>query len=181
LGIRYLLPVYPLLFIFVGRVVPFFASASVARAPARSLPKALLGIGVVWYVGAALWIHPDQLSYFNEAVGGPARGHLYLDDSNIDWGQDTRRLASYLADRGIPKIKLRPFPLSNPNYYRIAGQLVSDDEWGGDPSPGLYGFSTHLLVRGERFAQQTGRKTDWFSRYEPVDRIGYSIYLFQFE
>ena len=38
------------------------------------------------------------MSYFNEAAGGPRRGHEHLLDSNIDWGQDLFLLKRW-ADR----------------------------------------------------------------------------------
>ena len=44
-------------------------------------------------------IYPDHLAYFNDLVGGPRNGHLYLDDSNIDWCQDWIAVAEFQQDR----------------------------------------------------------------------------------
>jgi hypothetical protein len=38
------------------------------------------------------------LAYANEAWGGPAKTHLYLADSNTDWGQQLKYVKSYLDD-----------------------------------------------------------------------------------
>ena len=64
--------------------------------------------------------------------------------------------------------------------YGIDARPLSDAEW-IDPPPGDYVFGTHLLIRGEQYARERGLATDWLSRYEPIDRVGYSAYLFRFE
>jgi 4-amino-4-deoxy-L-arabinose transferase-like glycosyltransferase len=174
LGIRYLLPVYPLIFIFISRV-----ARSIARFKFAGVMTTVLAL---WYAIAAIVIYPDHLAYFNELVGGPGRGHRYLDDSNIDWGQDLKRLAIYLEERGIDSVKLRYGRNDAPAYYGINSRPITDAEWKSDsPPPGIYAFGTHLLIRGELYARQRGLKTDWLSRHRPADRIGYSIYIFEFD
>jgi len=174
LGVRYLLPIYPLLFVFASRIAQSLASGRAARVAA-----AVLGL---WYVSGTLAIYPDHLAYFNEAVGGAANGHRWLDDSNIDWGQDVKRLARYLERNDVGSVRVRLGPLAAPDYYGIRALPVSDREWAAaSPSPGVYVFSTHLLIRGELHARERALPTDWLSRYEPIDRVGYSLYLFRFE
>jgi hypothetical protein len=174
IGIRYLLPVYPLVFVFVSRL-----SLSLRTSRPARLAAILLG---VWYVVGTLAIYPDHLAYFNELVGGPRNGHRYLDDSNIDWGQDLKRLRQYMDRQGIEQVGLRLGPHAAPDYYGIRWRPVTDREWSsGEPAPGIYAFSTHLLVRGEYYARERGVKTDWLGRNEPIGRVGYSIYLFRFD
>jgi 4-amino-4-deoxy-L-arabinose transferase-like glycosyltransferase len=173
LGLRYLFPVYPLVFLFVARLGLAFARSRVWLAVA-----VLLG---GWYVGSAAYIHPEHLSYFNELVGGPGRGHLYLDDSNIDWGGGLKKLGAYLDREGIERIHLRYGWNGSPEYYGIEFDPVTDEEWVLPPAPGIHVFSTHVLVRGEHHARRFDVPTDWLSRYEPVDRIGYEFYVFEFE
>ena len=60
------------------------------------------------------------------------------------------------------------------------GEEVTDEDWAVRPRPGLYAVSTHLLIRGECYAETRGVKTDWLSRYRPEGRVGYSFYLFRF-
>jgi 4-amino-4-deoxy-L-arabinose transferase-like glycosyltransferase len=173
LGLRYLLPVYPLLFVLASRVARAAPQARWARAALAAL--------ALWYAGGTLWIHPHYLSYFNELAGGPARGHLWLDDSNLDWGQDLARLGRYLEEHDIERIKLRTSPVFHPESWGVRWEPISDHEWAYERPPGLYAISAQLLIRGEHHARQTGEGTDWLSRYEPVARIGYSIYLFRFD
>lgn len=173
LGIRYLLPIYPLVFIFISRLAPMMFSARAGRAAAVGL--------ALWYSAASLWIYPDYLGYFNEAVGGPAQGHKYLDDSNLDWGQDLKQLKAYLGERKIDRIKLLCAWNAPPDYYGITWDDVTETEWTVKPTPGLYAISTHFLIRGELLARERGLKTDWLKRYEPIDRVGTGFYIFRFD
>jgi hypothetical protein len=137
-------------------------------------------VAALWYAGSSLWIFPDHLAYFNEFVGGPARGHLYLDDSNIDWGQDLKRVERRLDAEGIGQVRYRFRHTERPDYYGVPGRPLTDAEW-NDPPPGVYALSTHILIRGEHHARTHGAKTDWLSRYEPVGRVGYSTWIYRFD
>ena len=87
----------------------------------------------------------------------------------------------YVDRHEIDTIKLRYGPHVAPDYYGIRWQPVTDAEWAVEPSPGVYAFGAHLLIRGELYAEERGLKTDWLSRYEPIGRVGYSCYLFEFD
>jgi hypothetical protein len=176
LGVRYLLPIYPLLFVWISRL------AAVPPARSRTAVIAVAAVLGTVYVGGALKIYPDHLSYFNLLAGGPANGHKFLDDSNIDWGQDLRRLRTWMDRERVERVRLLYGGNASPRYYEIEFDNVSEADWAYESRPpGLYAVSTHLLIRGEYYAATRGIGTDWLSRYEPVGRIGYSIYLFRFE
>jgi hypothetical protein len=119
IGHRYLLPVYPFLFVAAGRAAVWAVSAGRRRA-ARWLVAALLG----WYAVSVLRVHPHYLAYFNELAGGPAGGHRYLVDSSLDWGQDLKELARWLRDEHIGRIKLAYFGTADPAYYGIDCELL---------------------------------------------------------
>ncbi|HVR70903.1 MAG TPA: glycosyltransferase family 39 protein [Vicinamibacteria bacterium] len=76
LGIRYVLPALPFLFVFAGR-------AAVPR-PGRWLRAALLTLAA-WHLAATLSYHPHYVSYFNELIGRRIDAWRYLADSNLDW------------------------------------------------------------------------------------------------
>lgn len=173
LGIRYLLPIYPLLFISAGRLArPLWG---------WRLGRPLLAAMTAWLAIETLRIHPDELAYFSTVAGGPSHGHEHLDDSNVDWGQTLLRLKAYTDENKIEQIRLLYRWNGDPGYYGIPQSPVSDQEWARRRPPGLYAVSTHLLIRGKLFARESGLATDWLDRYEPVGRIGYSMYLFRFE
>lgn len=120
IGIRHLLPVYPVVFVLAGA----------ATAWSRTRPgRILIGAGVAWLVAANAWIYPHYLSYFNELIGGPSRGQHYLADSNIDWGQDLLRLAAYARAHPDEDIKLAYFGSATPTFYLDCTALPSKHEF----------------------------------------------------
>ncbi len=102
LGVRYVLPAFPFWFVWVGRVGAWFdaskPSGAVHNRWARPVALALALTGLVWNAGECLAFHPHELAYFNELAGGPDKGRRYLIDSNLDWGQDLRRLEEWMRD-----------------------------------------------------------------------------------
>ncbi len=108
IGHRHILPMYPAVFVLAGA-----AAAWVTTRVGRLAVIAL----VMWLVAASLWIHPHYLAYFNELIGGPANGYKYLVDSNIDWGQDLKRLARYAKQHPNERIKLAYLGSAVPSRY----------------------------------------------------------------
>jgi hypothetical protein len=175
LGIRYLLPIYPLLFIFISRLANFLFHGRIKTALAVLL--------IAWYLVGAVRIYPYHLAYFNELIGGPNQGYKYLEDSNIDWGEGLKLLKNYMDKHHMDKIKLlyNEVWIGSPDYYKIKWEPVSGQDWHVKPSPGIYAISTHLLIRGQLDAKTSGTHSDWMNRYKPIDRVGYSFYIFKFE
>lgn len=177
IGIRYLLPVYPFLILYAGGLAEIF-KIKWGDLKARLFFLLLIAMGF-WYVLSALIIYPDYLAYFNELSGGPKNGYKYLDDSNIEWGQDLKRLAVY--QKQYPDMKvLYSWGNSNPGYYGINNVLPLIKESSLNPS-GRYAINTHFLVRLKKLSQSLNeRGLDWLSLYQPVDRIGYSFFVYEF-
>jgi len=140
IGHRHLLPLYPLLFCVAG--------ASAAWWQYRVGRLVLAGL-LAWLVGANLYIYPHYLAYFNELIGGPRNGHRYLADSNIDWGQDLKRLAHYLRQHPNEPVQLAYFGSADPAYYGIdCGALPSFWTFGTprELTAGLYVASITQLL-----------------------------------
>jgi len=166
LGIRYLLPIYPLLFIFASRVAPLFS-----RWPVGVVTGLVLA---AWYTSIPIRNHPDYMAYFNEFIGGPKHGIEYLDDSNIDWGQNLKRLKRYLDARKFDKVKLLYVGEVRPEYYGIRAEPMQWADLARKPEPGIYILSTHPLIRARAYF-----RTDWLKQYELLDVVGYSFYVFR--
>jgi hypothetical protein len=111
IGQRHVLPVYPVLFICGGAAAAWTTSR---------LGRLAVAACLVWLVGANLWICPQYLGYFNELAGGPAGAPRYLVDSNIDWGQDLKRLAAWARRHPQEDIKLAYFGTADPTRYGFA-------------------------------------------------------------
>ncbi len=166
LGIRYLLSSYPLLFIFVSRTAPLFS-----QRPAGVVAGMVLA---VWYLSTPIRIYPDYLAYFNEFVGGPKHGIEYLDDSNIDWQQNLKRLKRYLDAHRFDRVKLLYFGSARPAYYGINAQPMQLGDLARTPEPGVYIISANAVVRARAYYG-----IDWLKRHKPLDVIGYSFYVFR--
>lgn len=112
IGYRHILPIYPFLIVLGG-----LAMERLWRKGAGA--KAACAAGGVWLAASVIGVSPDQLSYFNELVGGPSQGYRYLSDSNVDWGQGLKTLAARLRGMGNPPVVLCYFGVADPSYYGI--------------------------------------------------------------
>ncbi|MBI2670144.1 MAG: glycosyltransferase family 39 protein [Candidatus Yanofskybacteria bacterium] len=176
IGVRYILPIYPFLILYAGGLTNLDWNLN------KKVIYAVAAILGVWYVFSAVRIYPDFLAYFNEFAGGPANGHKYLDDSNIEWGQDLKRLRAYQIQHPETKV-LYSWRKSSPAYYGIENDLFLDGikkRWLLNPS-GRYAINTHFLVRLKLEGSMTPDKyVNWLDLYKPIDRIGYSFFVYQF-
>ena len=168
IGMRHILPIYP--FLYVG------AAAWLARATWRP-GLYVLGTLVALQMGECARITPDYLAFFNELAGGPGRGPEYLVDSNIDWGQDVKKLGLWLdAHGGKRRARVYYFGNAQMRYYGIdeMGYPEPLDEKGWDaideycvanvtPLNGVYVPLNSLAPLRMR---------------EPVAKIGWSMYVY---
>ena len=89
IGYRHLLPMFPMLYILVAGCATYLVSRNTKYAYGFA---ALL----LWQVITTIAAQPGRLAYANEAWGGPSKTHLYLSDSNVDWGQQLKAVKRYL-------------------------------------------------------------------------------------
>ena len=94
IGIRYILPAFPFLFILAGRADFLWERGRVAG-------KLLLLLLMIWLAAEIGFIYPHCHSYFNQFVGGPKNGYRFLVDSNLDWGQDLKALKRYMDESSV--------------------------------------------------------------------------------
>jgi hypothetical protein len=169
LGIRYLLPILP----------PLFVLIATRLAAARGWRRAALALCGVWIAAASLRIHPDYLAYFNELAGGPAGGDRYLIESNLDWGQDLPALAAELAARSDgSRVFLAYFGPEPPARYGIRGRPLPCR-----PVHGRVAISVDVLHDlydpGIPFERPPADCHAWLRELEPVARPGYSIHVYE--
>lgn len=115
LGLRYILPILPPLFILVGRVIP---NATSFRDGVRA------GSWVGWLLLAVLAVEslavaPRFLTFFNAACGGAWRAQFILNDSNIGWGQELLDLRDWMKRDNVKRIGLAYFGRVDPRVYGI--------------------------------------------------------------
>jgi hypothetical protein len=188
--VRYVLPIAPFVFIAISKL-------SRAVDEKHAITTVTAAAALAWTIASSLAVYPHNLSYFNEAAGGPLRGHDHLLDSNIDWGQDLIHLKEWL-DRHpeAQPVRVAYFGSYSPTDVGIAGELppmvppLQRDQHRPPrelgPQPGWYAISVNFL-RGYRFfvvdpqgewIMLTEPHLTYFRRLRPVARAGYSIYVY---
>jgi 4-amino-4-deoxy-L-arabinose transferase-like glycosyltransferase len=164
LGLRHLLPVYPMLCILV------------AIAVIRHAPKWLTGACLVLLIIESCSIFPNYLAFFNALCGGPSQGPRYLLDSNIDWGQDTKKLKAWLEPRNIHNVCGIYFGLAMPAHYGIEGTLLpGNDETQARAELDCVAMASVTPLYGLYVPNDKYR---WLREHVPVAKIGYSIYVY---
>lgn len=179
IGVRHLLPVFPFTFVLISAMI-----INLLKTPSLKLKYAILGAFVLWQATSVISIYPRFLAYFNEIVGGPNQGYIYVADSNLDWGQDLKRLTKWVDEKEIDKIYVNYFGGGDAKYYLKEKYAP----WWGTRNPAEFPKGNYLAVsvtflqggRGSAspgFAEATGCY-HWLDKYEPITKIGYSIFVY---
>ncbi|HEX7631433.1 MAG TPA: glycosyltransferase family 39 protein, partial [Lacunisphaera sp.] len=149
IGHRHILPIYPVLFIWLGALAAPGVLPGVAQI---AVPFAVVLGQLVANVRAA----PHYISFFNTLAGGPEHGYRLLVDSSLDWGQDLPALAEWLRDhnRGpdAQTVFLSYFGAGEPAYYGIKAEYLPflngfkiKHGWYPPPTAGIYCVSATIL------------------------------------
>ena len=155
IGVRYVLPVY------AGMSVACGTAAAAARGwVARTAVAALL----VWQVISGVRQHPDYLAYTNEVAG--SRPERFLADSDVDWGQDMKRLAAFLKEQRATTVTFTPFNRT----YPMPVQMVP----GSSDAPSA-GWNAVSVTIWKVFGFPA-----WADRVPEQRRIGRSILVWYF-
>jgi len=159
LGIRHILPVFPLLFL---------VSASLVRLKSKIL-RIIIILLISWLVFESISAFPYYLSYFNQFFGGKQNGYRVASDSNLDWGRDLKEIAKYLQDNSL-------------------GKVYVDYDWNGASSLKYYGITAkeaknlkpsdegYLVIGGSKLGSS---EYDWLDSYEVYDKITPSVFVYK--
>jgi len=175
IGIRHILPVYPFLIVVASSVI------TVRFSHPRFFAGCIGGLAL-WYLWSALSIFPSYLAYFNEFVGQERR-HEILVDSNLDWGQDLKRLKRFTDQKGIKQIYLSYFGTAAPCYYGLHfAYLPAFPELHSRCELGLQESRPDFLAVSATNLQAVylpyKGSFEWLKAYRPIARIGYSIFVY---
>jgi hypothetical protein len=173
-----MLLVHPFLFVLASR-------AATIRFRRAWIGPAVVGLALALTVSSSLRVAPHQLAYFNELVGGPAEGHRYLGDSNVDWGQGLKDLKAFMDREGLPMVYLSYFGSVPPAAYGIRYQYLPGMgpamriRWDVVPD----GFARELVAVSVSNLQGLTLPGDpyryrWLYRRKPVAKVGYSIFVY---
>jgi hypothetical protein len=162
IGVRHVLPIYIGFSIVAGQA---------ANLPHRKPAGIVLLLLLLWLAIAGAIHHPDYLSYFNELVG--SQPEKVLVDSDLDWRQDTKRLAQRLKELGATEV----------SFGQFIWKAQCLDVWPGLPHPRV--IDPLVPVEGWTAVSPTLAKTTqygmdyrfpnlqpWFEYIQPVERVG---------
>jgi len=196
IGVRHVLPTLPFAYLLIASAMREWTTSVLATDGISIINKvrtfvlnifrrwmrlSIIIILLLWYVISSLSVFPNYIAYFNGLAGGPDNGYKYVVDSNLDWGQDLRRLASYVEKNNIDSIKLDYFGGGSPSYY-LGDRYERLDARDENQRNGWVAVSATLLQNGRGVATKgfTGETThyNWLNRYEPMAKAGYSIFIY---
>jgi len=180
IGFRHILFILPFIYVLLGSVLARPEGAAPARdwLRLRYLFSLLL---LVWFCIESAMISPHHLAHFNELAGGPKGGVDWLVDSNLDWGQDLKRLRDYVEHHRVESLRLLYFGTAEPAYYGLNYALLTLEDF-----QNLEDSETCQQYFGEKWAMSVTsyaallKYAPWLKKIEGREdaRIGFSIFIF---
>jgi Dolichyl-phosphate-mannose-protein mannosyltransferase len=167
IGIRHVLILYPFVALGGAYLLAWAWRSLGALQDPKHIGLALcIIVGLVAWQVSTLWTaNPDYLPYFNKAVTHPED---LLVDSDLDWGQDLRRLEWRLSELKVPHLSLA--------YLGTA-------DLSREPLPPMNLLPPRQRVTGWVAITALAREHEpigyaWLSAYKPVQRVGKTIDLY---
>ena len=162
-GVRYLLPMYPFMFLWVSDLVNINLKRN------QKVFKALIVVCGIWYLAASVFSYPDYLAYFNGFTGG-MKGSGYKITHDADWGQDMKALKIYMDKEGVERVRILCFGVVDPSYYKIDYKNMTQDEFIAPIKGAYYAISMRYL-----------QSVEWTDTLKPVERVGGTIFIYHIE
>jgi len=158
---RYIIPGLPFAYIWVSKLGQSFAKKQYLLSIATT-------VLLVWIIGSSLYYFPHSMSYFNELIGGAKNGSKHLLGSNIDWGQN-----SYFFQKWYnAHPEARPLKIAYTSAESLDRLGIKDNQQPPNaPKPGWFALGGNEIYG-------SSKQYEYFKRFEPVDMIGYSIYVY---
>jgi len=192
--LRYILPAYPFLLLFMSRIIVVNPADQKA-----GFPVDVVKIGdriravwqpfirwmlTAWLAANAILSTPNCLSYFNPVCGGSRVGHLYLLYSNVDWGQGLIQLKRWIKDHpGAEPLHVSYSGVGTPETFGIhtpsvpplflgRRETLNNQSRQVGPVSGYFAISSSLL----HFPYDDTYR--YLLEIEPIDSIGGSILIY---
>jgi len=188
IGVRHLLPIIPLIYILTTSSLRSWLKSNFFKIQIKIGVIALL---LLWFTIEVAAAYPYYLSYFNQIGGGTANGWEYVTDSNYDWGQDMKRLKTFVDENNIDKIAIDYFGSSQAPKYYLGDKAEYWWSAKGDPrESGIKWLAVSVnTIQGstQPWADENDPRKDeerylWIKNpYQPYAKAGTSIFIYKFE
>jgi hypothetical protein len=180
-----LLPAFPFLFL-LGSLPGSFALQSRLPAISQKVLAALLCAAASEAISAC----PSYISYINFPTAVRYRRENLLACSNVDWGQDLRRLKDYMDQNGISKVLLSYYGTASPRQINLNHEVLPgthlysyfEKEW-HEAKPFEKGDVVAVSETNLVGVYLPNRSTlrQLLGKRKPFTSIGHSILLFRIE
>jgi len=207
IGVRHILPTLPFMYIVSTQILKnwtrhnfeitsgFFRNLFMAiyTTLKTSIKMSVIIILIAWYIIEAFIAYPHFISYFNEFAGGKFNGYKYVTDSNYDWGQDLKRLGTFIKEQKINKIAVNYFG-GGDIYYHL-GENHAVDWYSSKGNPKYEGIN-YIAISinnlqnvlgnpGPGFEIKPEDKYTWLTKikdpYNPDYKIGTTIFVYKLD
>jgi len=170
IGVRHVLPVY----VFAAVMAAATAEYLLREWKRRWTAGMLTGL-LAWQVGTSAMAHPDYLAYFNFLAG--SKPEEVLVDSDLDWGQDMKRLIARLNQLGVKQFAFDPAIYGLWVEYHGMPQNVPLNP--DSPRPGWNAVSlTFNKLTRMNTREKNPTRIIWTDYTEPTERVGKGILLY---
>jgi hypothetical protein len=171
IGVRHILPVFPFLYVLLAFALIHYGPLLLRAAWRWALVAVIALVSL-----ESLSAYPHYLSFFNWTSGGPANGSRYLLDSNIDWGQDLKNLATFVKANHLTPLCTALFGPAPARYYGIEARNLNQTGTpeGVENLPCVVAISANPL----RGLYNAPKKYQPLPQRQPLARIGYSVYIY---
>ena len=167
LGVRYILPIYPFLFVYISKVINVNVQVNKGFVQRRLVYLFVLFLGFCHLI-STVRVFPHYLPFFNILAGGPNNGYKCLTWVNTDLGQELKGLAKYLDENDIKRVKLGYGIFAPPEIYNINYLPIKDIEK-EKPENEVYAICATII-----------NSFKWADKCKPRHMIGYSIFIYDF-
>ena len=170
IGIRHILPAFPFFAIMAGAGTLWLMEES--RQKNWMLWAATAALG--WLTIGSIAAHPDYLAYFN-AIAGDEPERIVV-GSDLDWGQDLKRLGQRLQDLNAPNVTFTPTITVSLSQLGFPPRQENDP---AAPDPGWNAVEvTHWKLNRMGLPLKARDGTTWPDVVKPTERVGRSILLY---
>jgi len=176
IGFRHLFPILPFMFILISKQI--ISLLARLKGQMKIVLTSIVALLVLWLVAETAFAYPYYLAYFNETIGGSKNGYKYVTDSNVDWGQDLKRLTNWVNENQISKIRVDYFGGGDVEHYLGDKAIIWHANRGQEP--GWYAISATFLQNSLYYKITKGEADyQWLRERQPYAEIGHSILVYK--
>ncbi|MCK5162442.1 MAG: glycosyltransferase family 39 protein, partial [Desulfobacula sp.] len=127
IGIRHTIFIFPFIMVAAAVLINFIKEELGAK------PAVILSLMLIVFQGiTAAKTFPDYISFTNGLLFKPQNAYMHISDSNLDWGQNVKKLVTYLKNLDSPEIKTYMYYQKNldstgyNNYTPVTEEMIND-------------------------------------------------------